>query len=237
MTIKSKFQVCLMLVLVFALWAVVITTGQQGTTIIRDSNTNVRANVKAAGTATPNVLGVQGNINGVPLPTTIDVSTLNTLLARLDRDLSKPLYLSDAFGNRIGSDGNRLRVSVPVGDPCSSTVEKRDAPISQTANTIIIAGIPGLRTAVCAMRVVVGATAEITSEAEGTGTACATSTVIHSGSATLANGEAFAANDGYQAGTGGSVVFLALPGNDVCIFQSGSNRVSGKMTYIRIPPQ
>ena len=58
-------------IITLAILAVLVShqlVAQQGAVIIRDSTTATQASVKAAGTATPNVVGVQGNVGGVPVP-------------------------------------------------------------------------------------------------------------------------------------------------------------------------
>jgi hypothetical protein len=138
------------------------------------------------------------------------------------------------LGNQAGVDGDRLKVTPDrADDPCTYR-EKTDVPISQTASTRIVTGLPGMRTRICGIRIVVGA-AEITSEIEGSGSVCGTGTIIHSGSATAANGESFAANGGYAQGDGTASVITLSVGNDFCIQQSGSNRVSGKVSIVQAP--
>ena len=138
------------------------------------------------------------------------------------------------LGQPIGSNGDRLKVDpTPNPDACSMQ-RKIDAPISQTATTKIISGRPGYSIFVCAIRIVVGA-AEITSEWEGTGTNCGTGTIAHSGSTTAANGESFGANGGYAIGDGTASVISLGYNTDFCIAQNGSNRVSGKVSYVYGP--
>lgn len=62
-----QILISILIVLSFACAA----QAQQGTVILRDSNTNTQASVKTAGTVTPNVVGVQGNASGVPIPVTL----------------------------------------------------------------------------------------------------------------------------------------------------------------------
>lgn len=153
-----------------------------------------------------------------------------SLIARISAKLNAGMSLTGTFGNRIGSVGDRLKVDVPPSqNPCAGQVVL-DAPISQTATTRVVTGGPG-RLAICGIRLV-AATAEIISEWEGSGTNCGTGTIAHSGSTTAANGESYSANSGYQS-TG--LPFSLLPGNDFCVAQSGTARVSGKVWYARLP--
>lgn len=46
----------------------------QTSTMIRDGDANIRASIKSAGNVTPNVMGVQGNASGVPIPVTVSGS-------------------------------------------------------------------------------------------------------------------------------------------------------------------
>ena len=134
------------------------------------------------------------------------------------------------FGQPVNVTNDGLEVAIPPSsDPCLNQVST-DTAVSQIASTIIVTGTPALRTFICQVRIVVGA-AEITSELEGTGAACGTGTVVHSGSSTAANGESFAANGGYTT----TKTFALRPGNDFCIAQSGVNRVSGKVSWVKAP--
>ena len=108
---------------------------------------------------------------------------------------------------------------------------KRDAAFSQTATGIVIPNMQGMSIFVCAIRLIAAA-AEIISEWEGSGAACGTGTIAHSGSTTAANGESLAANGGFAMGDGNSTLTSTLPGNDYCIAQSTSSRVAGKVTYV-----
>lgn len=163
---------------------------------------------------------------------TVLVSDLHNdgLHARNDRE---GYSLRGSFNTFVGSVGDSLKVAQTNQDPCAAPV-KNDAAISQTATTKIVPAVPGSRIYICQIRIVVGA-AEIVSELEGTGAACATGTIAHSGSTTAANGESFAANGGYQSGTGNATVINLPPGKDFCVGQSTSSRVSGKVTYVYAP--
>ena len=59
----------LALVLMSALFVVGAMQVSQGPVVIQDGGTGVtQASVKAAGVVTPNVIGVQGNASGIPIP-------------------------------------------------------------------------------------------------------------------------------------------------------------------------
>lgn len=174
-----------------------------------------------------------------------DSSALISLLASLaktnpigDTAVSgaKPgYYVRAGLAGNVVSQQNPLPVMLPdAPDPCAK--RKGNVAISQTATTRQILGRPGLLIAICYARVV-NATAEVVNELEGTGTNCGTSTLAVSGSTTAANGESLAANGGFSAGTGlGTISTTSVPGNDYCLGQSASARVSGHMTYVYYAP-
>ena len=138
--------------------------------------------------------------------------------------------LRDSLGNKAGVPGNPLPVSVPqVQNRCATDIPESTA-ISQTSSTRWITGRPGMRIIICGVRLVAAA-AEITSEWEGTGSACGTATIARSGSTTAANGESFAANGGYSSFAN---PYMTLPGNDWCVGQSGGSRVSGKVLWLYV---
>lgn len=122
----------------------------------------------------------------------------------------------------------------PALDPCF-LVAKGGVAISQTATTRLVVGLPGQRIFVCAARVV-AAVAEIPSFIEGTGTACATGASAVSGSTTAANGESYAANGGFAAGGPGAIMVTNKPGDDLCLQQSGAQRLSGNIVYAFVQP-
>jgi hypothetical protein len=113
-------------------------------------------------------------------------------------------------------------------DPCAF-LAPTTVPISQTASTKIVSAASAKKNYLCALVVVAGA-AEIVNVVEGTGSTCGTSTAAIVGSTTAANGLSFAANGGFAnpvkiPGIGTNV--------DTCLTQSGSNRVSGYVTYVQ----
>lgn len=145
--------------------------------------------------------------------------------------------LRGTFNKPIGSVGDALKVSaLPLTDDGCFTGRKGNIAISQTTSTKLVSGLPGRVIAVCYVRVVAGA-AEIPSLLEGTGSACGTGTAAVSGSTTAANGESLAANGGFSGGMGlGTVAVTKTPGNDLCLGQSGSNRLAGVITYVYAMP-
>jgi hypothetical protein len=119
-------------------------------------------------------------------------------------------------------------------DPCT-TLAKTPVPISQTANTKLVTKVSAKKTYICSI-MVVAADAENVSLVEGTQTTnpCDTSTAAIIGGTTAAAGPNLAANGGWTLGAGGfSVAFGANNNFDVCLFQSGSGRVAGVLTYVQ----
>lgn len=195
--------------------------------------------IAGAGTVTVSILTSAGTtepavylspVNGQS-PTTVVIPGFQAFLQQLQRATS--WSLRGNLGQSITSTGTALDVNVKyppaVGDACAGA--KSNAPISQTANAVIVNGTGGRRVAICAITVV-GADAENISLVEGTGATCATGTAAIIGGTTAANGPNLAANGGFTSGSGvGAIAVQAKPGNDVCLFQSGGGRVAGNLTY------
>lgn len=117
-------------------------------------------------------------------------------------------------------------------DPCSSEAKTTD-PISVTTDTVIIAAAASKKNYICSIVIVAGA-AEIVSITEGTGSTCGTSEAALVGSTTDANGLSFAANGGFTASGGNATVIAGKTANvDTCLNVSGSNRVSGFVTWVQ----
>lgn len=168
-------------------------------------------------------LGVRTN------PEFVADSVLAQILTAIQRQGTR---LSGAFGRSITSTGDALDVNIKYQaatlDPCAG-VSKQSVSVSQTANARLLVA-PAGRVFVCSA-FVVGADAENISLVEGTGATCGTGTAAVIGGATAATGPNFAANGGFTLGNGGGTVAItATPGNDVCLFQSGSGRVAGVLT-------
>ena len=117
------------------------------------------------------------------------------------------------------------------GNLTGVTVCDRWMPISLTANTQIITGAASKQTYVCSINLVVGAATNV-AVVEGTGTTCATGTTGMAGGATAATGWNFAANGGIAQGTGlGAIMRTATAADNVCIFVSAANQVSGVISW------
>lgn len=136
-------------------------------------------------------------------------------------------------------DAGRMRINcasrallTETVDPCSALAKTTD-PISITADTVIIAATSGKKNYICSLVIVAGA-AEIASITEGTGSTCGTSEAALAGSTTDANGLSFAANGGVSAIGGNATIIAGKTANvDTCLNVSGSNRVSGWVTWVQ----
>lgn len=114
----------------------------------------------------------------------------------------------------------------------ASTACPNYAPISTTADAVLVSGTSSQYVYICSILIVAGA-AEIVGIIEGTGSACGTSSAAIIGSTTEANSLSLSANGGFSAISGLPWLRSATTANDVCIRVSGSNRVSGVITYAK----
>ncbi len=169
---------------------------------------------------------------------------------------ANPSYVEGSSGNPISSDlTGHLRVidansqailsavqsSIPAGvnvigfvtpDPCSQ-VAKINVNISQTTNTKLVTGTSAKKTYICSI-MLVAADAENVSVVAGTGSVCGSGTAGVIGGATAAVGPNLAANGGFAMGGGlGTVASGATNADDICLFQSGSGRIGGVLTYVQ----
>ena len=111
-------------------------------------------------------------------------------------------------------------------DPCLSQT-KVYTPISQTANTQLIAGTSAKKLYVCHFDIVT-ATAQNISLMAGTGTTCGSTPHTVIGGSTAATGWNFAANGGIAIGTGeSSIAQTGTNADNICLLQSGSGQISG----------
>lgn len=116
-------------------------------------------------------------------------------------------------------------------NPCLSPLATTVA-ISQVASTQIVTGVTGQKVFICHMTWL-GADTEQVSVVEGTGTTCATGTAAMYGATTAANGSLFGASGGIVLGDGAAwVLRTATAGDNVCLLQSGTGRVSGSIKYV-----
>lgn len=118
-------------------------------------------------------------------------------------------------------------------DPCTS-LAKATAPITQTASSRVLVGATARKNYICGLIITSSSTAETFSVIEGSGSTCATTPIALIGAPTAASGLTLAANTPLQAGNGGAAVAIASrTASDVCILQSGSNRISGVLIYVQ----
>lgn len=118
--------------------------------------------------------------------------------------------------------------------PCGDASLLTTVAISQTASTKLISAASSKKNYLCNLVIVAGA-AEIVGMVEGTGSTCGTGTAALIGSTTAANSMSFLANGGVSLMGGvGGIIKSAGANVDVCLMQSGSNRVSGFLTYAQL---
>lgn len=127
-------------------------------------------------------------------------------------------------------DASTQRVNLAQG----STACPNYIAISQTADATLVSGTASQYFYICSIILVAGA-AEVVSLWEGTGTACGTGSAAILGSTTEANGLSLAANGGFTMVSGTPFLRTATTANDICLRQSGANRVSGVITYYKAP--
>ena len=119
-----------------------------------------------------------------------------------------------------------------VIDPCQANTVLF-APISQTGNAKYISAVSAKKNYICSIMLIT-ADAESVSLVGGTGSTCGTNTEAVIGATTAANGPALAANGGWTMGNGkGSIAAGATTNEDVCLFESGSGRIAGVLTYVQ----
>jgi hypothetical protein len=121
--------------------------------------------------------------------------------------------------------------TITVVDACQALV-KTSVAVSQAANARLITAVAGKKTYVCSVNVT-AADAENVSLVEGTGSTCGTGTAAVIGGATAANGPNLIAGGAVALGSGGYTVANTVGSTDVCLFQSGSGRVAGVLTYVQ----
>ncbi len=119
-------------------------------------------------------------------------------------------------------------------DPCSG-IAKTTTPISITTDTVIVSALASNKTYICSL-ILVASAAEIVSITQGDTSVCGTNEVALMGSTTDASGLSLAANGGLVLGTGSATVIAGTVANDdICLNVSGTNRVSGSVTWVQAP--
>lgn len=117
-------------------------------------------------------------------------------------------------------------------DPCAGR-RKLVVLISQTANTQLVVGEAGLRFFVCsALLVQAPSSTQTFSVVSGTGSTCGTSTGAVLPAASAANGSAAS----YAYGDGNATIaYSDTDAENLCLFQSGSDRITGAISYVLAP--
>lgn len=105
--------------------------------------------------------------------------------------------------------------------------------ISQTTSTQLFAGTASNKTHVCSVTIVQpSASTQTYSLVSGTGSVCATGTAAMIGATTAANG----LQQPFSAGAGsGTIAKSAANADNVCLLQSGTDRLTGVIGYVVAP--
>lgn len=197
------------------------------------------ATATMSGTATVTLVGAPlggggggGGGSDTALLTDIETNTAQTVV-ETDRTADAAETLSATVSSsRVNVNVAAINGLTPVTDPCAANT-KTTTPVSLTARTVIIAAVSAKKNYICSIAIAAGA-AEVFNVVEGTGTTCQTGTAAVVGSTTAANGMSFAANGGFSAVGGTMTVLQGITANvDTCIVPSGSNRLSGFVTWVQ----
>ena len=135
-------------------------------------------------------------------------------------------YYGNAAATTLIADSSGTSI-LAATDPCWGTITTTVA-ISQTSDTKLISAGTG-KTHICG-GVIIAAAAEIVNIIEGTGSTCGSNAAALAGSTTDANGLSLAANGGFSIS---KPIHGLTAARDVCLMQSGSNRVSGWISYVQ----
>ena len=186
------------------------------------SVTTLNSNVSAAIPAGTNLIGDVNLRQGGTALSTTNGAYFNQLQGNAVLSATNPSFTRP-------TDGTNARVF----DPCQ-VVAKSYKAFSQTATAVLVTGAASKKTYVCSISIIAGA-AEIFNLTAGTGSTCGTNTVAVMGSTTAANGLSLAANGGLTFGSGlASLAATTVNQDDLCLQQSGSNRLAGGITYVQL---
>jgi hypothetical protein len=183
-----------------------------------------------AGSAPQALFGIQGatgmtavSVTGtvvatVPNPTTVVVSTMpnpTTVAQGAGKGTNTSAWLFEG-----GCAGQT------IANTATTTIN-----IATTTAIQLVAGVSGKQVYICAFNVV-SATSQNVTLVEGSGTACATTTLGMAGGATSTTGWQLGTNGGLTFGNGMGVVFkTSTATNAVCIIDGGAGQVSGSLTF------
>lgn len=147
--------------------------------------------------------------------------------------LQNGIIKSGAGGTEATVLNGRLLVDNLNSNVCTANA-KTFVPISQTANTQLVTGTASNRVYVCSFMVTqASASTQTYSLVNGTGTTCGTGTAAMIGGATAATGMHL------PLSLGGGVAAVAkstADASNVCLLQSGTDRLAGVMSVVQAAP-
>lgn len=178
------------------------------------------------------------------VPKTDSVGRLYANVAAMPADateLPAAAALADATSNPtvpgvaaflMGWNGSTWDRVASSKDPCDGGT-KVFVTISQTTSTQLFTGTASNRTYVCSIALVQpSGSTQTFSLVSGTGSVCATGTGAMMGATTAANGLQQSISHG--AGSG-SIAKSAANADNVCLLQSGTDRITGVISYVVAP--
>jgi hypothetical protein len=228
-------------------------TGAQRVTVSGDTATVAGSAPGTAGTASANVLSVQGiasmtkllvtpdsvalpanqsvneaQVNGVTVLTGVGAAGTGTQrvvdVASGTTGAAPPAQASFVGGLQSGATGGFLG-----GFPACDLGKVVN--ISTATTTLMVTGVSGRQVRICAFHMIT-TLANNVAWLEGTGATCGTGTAGMAGGTTAASGYNFAANGGIAMGTGiGQVMLTATTGDSVCLITSAATQLSGFISY------
>lgn len=206
-------------------------TGSQRVTVAQDTGTIAGSAVGTAGSASSNVVTVQGVASMTPVNENLtqiagsNVSTAATGVQKVGATGNAGVALDQVLGS--AAPANALQVGAVTAGNTSAIVQGNTTVainISTATTTQIIALASSNKIYVTAWNVIAGGTGNFTWE-YGTGSSCGTGTTTLSGAYPLV------ANMGISAATGLGPVLVVPAGNALCAVTSANVQYSGYVTY------
>lgn len=207
-----------------------------------------------AGTASTDVISIQGIASMTPIATTLASTTItgtvaatqsgtwtvqpgntaNTTAWKVDGSaVTQPVSGTVSITSNSAVNVAQVGGTAVVADPCQA-IAKTNVAISQATSTQIISGTSAKKTYICSIFLQLAATTENVSITAGTGSVCATGASAIIGSTTVASGLVIPASGGFTLGNGAATVASGTVNADnICIIQTGSVRISGVLTYVQ----
>ena len=158
---------------------------------------------------------------------------------------SPPTYTTGTFdypslttaGSQRSDISSVAGTAITSSDPCKFQAKTNVAISTVSGTTALVTGVSGKKIYVCSL-VLVPATAIAVSLSEGSSNVCGTSAqaavIGVATNGTASNGMSLVANGIFTLGSGvGTVAATATAANYLCLFQSGTARISGNFTYVR----